>query len=192
MGVEIEPRILRGPWDAGFALHVHTLSSVFLGNNAYGHPEFHTTRSPVGELLYRLKYRNDGTAVEPLVESILAFWKTWHPSIDAIVPVPPSNIRKQQPVMLVASELSERLRVPICTECLSKIKKTPQLKDMVDYDKRIEALEGAFSVSKAHAMGKRLLLFDDLYGSGATVSAITEALKAGGAKSVCLLTLTTK
>jgi predicted amidophosphoribosyltransferase len=37
------------------------------------------------------------------------------------------------------------------------------------------------------------LLFDDLHGSGATVSAITEVLKGpGGAKTVYLLTLTTK
>jgi predicted amidophosphoribosyltransferase len=63
---------------------------------------------------------------------------------------------------------------------------------MVDYDKRAEALEGAFSISKALTKGKRFLLFDDLYGSGATVSAITEALKAGGARAVYLLTLTTK
>ena len=41
--------------------------------------------------------------------------------------------------------------------------------------------------------GKRLLLFDDLYGSGATVRTITGALmKQGGAKSVHLLTLTKK
>jgi predicted amidophosphoribosyltransferase len=39
--------------------------------------------------------------------------------------------------------------------------------------------------------GKNLLLFDDLYRSGATVSAITELLKSQGkAKAVYLLTLT--
>jgi len=94
--------------------------------------------------------------------------------------------------MLVATALSERLGVPLCTECLAKVKTTPQLKDLVDYDKRTEALAGAFSVSEEHTKGKRLLLFDDLYGSGATVSAIAEALKAGGARAVYLLTLTTK
>jgi predicted amidophosphoribosyltransferase len=56
----------------------------------------------------------------------------------------------------------------------------------------LEALKGAFSVSPEHTQGKSLLLFDDLHGSGATVSAITEALKAGGVKAVYLLTLTTK
>ncbi len=41
--------------------------------------------------------------------------------------------------------------------------------------------------------GKNILLFDDLFGSGATVSHITEALKEkGDAAAVYLLTLTTK
>jgi predicted amidophosphoribosyltransferase len=56
----------------------------------------------------------------------------------------------------------------------------------------VEVLEGAFSVSPEHTKGKKLLLFDDLYGSGATVSAITELLKGQGAAAVYLLTLTTK
>ena len=42
-------------------------------------------------------------------------------------------------------------------------------------------------------MGRKFLLFDDLYGSGATGGAITELLKGpGGAKAVYLLTLTAK
>ncbi len=94
--------------------------------------------------------------------------------------------------MLIAMAISERLKIPVCMECLSKIKTTPQLKDITDYHERVEALEGAFNVSPEYTRGKSLLLFDDLHGSGATVSAITEALKAGGAKAVYLLTLTTK
>jgi predicted amidophosphoribosyltransferase len=146
----------------------------------------------VGDLLYQLKYRNDPTAVEPLIECILEFWKTWKPAVDAIIPVPPSNAsRKSQPVIAVATALAERLRLPLCTKCLSKTKNTPELKDIFEYDKRVEALEGAFSVSAEHTKGKTFLLFDDLYRSGATVGAITDALKAEGkAKAVYLLTLT--
>jgi predicted amidophosphoribosyltransferase len=73
-------------------------------------------------------------------------------------------------------------------------KRTPELKDVFDYDKRdkrMEALKDAFTVQPAQTSGKNLLLFDDLYRSGATVSAITELLKSQGkAKAVYLLTLT--
>lgn len=194
MSVEINPRRLRGPWNDGYALDVHTRSSTFLGYDQFGHARFATMRSPVGELLYQLKYRHDQAAVGPLVDAIQGFLgKTWKPPIDAIVPVPPSLARKDQPVMLVGSALAERLKIPLCTECLAKVKQTPQLKDIVEYDKRTEALKDAFTVSFDDTKGKHLLLFDDLHGSGATVRAIVELLRgAGQAKTVYLLTLTTK
>jgi hypothetical protein len=59
MAAKIKPKTLRGPWAAGFALDVHTTGSTFLGHNEYGHPVFDTGRSPIGELVYRLKYRGD-------------------------------------------------------------------------------------------------------------------------------------
>jgi predicted amidophosphoribosyltransferase len=193
VSIEIHPRALHGPWDKGFALDVHTVSSTYLGDDQYGHPRFDTKRSEIGELLYRLKYKHDQTVVEPIVEAVAGFLGSSHSPIDAIVPVPPSNVRTNQPVTVIVNALSERLKIPVCTECLSKIKKTPQLKDITEYDKRVKALEGAFSVAPEHTKGKRLLLFDDLHGSGATVTAITELLKgAGGSKTVYLLTLTAK
>ena len=194
MSVEIKPRRLRaGPWVEGFALHIHMLSSTFVGYDPNGHPRFDSVRSPIGELLYRLKYQRDLTAVEELAEAAEQLLKMWKPPIDAIVPVPPSLPRRNQPVTAVASALAERLQIPLWTTCLSKVKKTPQLKDIVEYDKRTEALKNAFAVAPEQTAGKNLLLFDDLFGSGATVSHIAEVLKnQGGAKAVYLLTLTTK
>ena len=191
--MEIKPRKLQGPWDGGYALDIHIVSSSFLGYDGAGHARFDSVRSPIGELLYRLKYQSDRAAVEPLAETAATFLRTRRKVIDAIVPVPPSNVRAIQPVKLIVNAMSERLQIPVCTSCLSKIRKTPQLKDISEYHKRVEALEGAFSVSPEHTKGKRLLLFDDLYGSGATVSAITELLKGPGeAAELYLLTLTTK
>jgi competence protein ComFC len=195
LSIEINPRHLEGgPWTDGYALDIHTLGSTFLGNNSAGYPMFDTKRSAAGELLYRLKYRSDQTAVDPLAEAAATFvQKTWHVAIDAIVPAPPSNVRKIQPVDVVAKALAARLKIPVCTECLKKVKQTPQLKDVTEYDKRADALKDAFTVAPEHTTGKSLLLFDDLYGSGATVGHIVEVLKnQGKAKAVYLLTLTTK
>ncbi len=75
----------------------------------------------------------------------------------------------------------------------SKGEATPQLKDLKDYDRRKAALKDAFTVVPELTQGKKLLLFDDLFGSGATVGHIVEVLKQPGlAKEVYLLTLTTK
>jgi len=66
-----------------------------------------------------------------------------------------------------------------------------QLKDVFDYAKRTEILSGAFAVDTAKTAGKRLLLIDDLYPSGATVSTITTLLTSTGeASAVYLITLT--
>src|SRR6516225_4063660 len=51
------PRQIIGKWKGGFALDVHTLSSIPIGYNEFGHMQFETTRSEVGELLYKLKNR---------------------------------------------------------------------------------------------------------------------------------------
>jgi competence protein ComFC len=194
LSIQINPRKLHGPWDNGYALDVHVLQSVYLGDNEFGHAQFATTRSPVGQLLFQLKYRNDHAAVGQLVDAILLFLgNTWQPPIDAIVPVPPSVIRTNQPVVMIAQTLANRINTILCSSCVTKVKQTAQLKNIFEYDKRAEALKDAFAVAEDQTSGKNLLLFDDLHGSGATVGAIAQILKkVGKAKAVYLLTLTTK
>jgi competence protein ComFC len=67
--VEINPIQLIGPWDEGFALDFHTVGSQYLGDDAYGLPQFETTRTPIGELLYKLKCRSDKSTVEALCQN---------------------------------------------------------------------------------------------------------------------------
>jgi len=73
--VSINPRRIPGRWRDGYALDIHTIHSEFLGHDEYGHPQFGTTRSDIGELLYQLKYRSDDAVVPSLVETIAAFSK---------------------------------------------------------------------------------------------------------------------
>jgi competence protein ComFC len=49
----INPRKLSGPWTEGYALDLHTASSEFLGYDEFGHEQFNTERTEVGELVYR-------------------------------------------------------------------------------------------------------------------------------------------
>jgi predicted amidophosphoribosyltransferase len=69
--------------------------------------KFDTTYSAVGGLLYRLKSKSDPSVVPSLVEAIESFWALKpRPSIDLIVPVPPTRQRKYPPVLLVATALA--------------------------------------------------------------------------------------
>jgi predicted amidophosphoribosyltransferase len=172
---QFQPRQLLGKWKQGYALDLHTLSSVPLGHNEFGHMQFDTRRSEVGELLFMLKYRTDESVVEKLVATAQEFVERWNPPIDIIVPVPPSTARVMQPLMLLAEGLSKQLKIPL-VECVKKTRESPQLKNIYDLDERLKALEGAHVVDSETAKQKRILLFDDLYRSGATMNAITGLL----------------
>ena len=189
MPIGVHPRKLAGPWKMGYALDFQTTSSTFIGYNAFGHPEFDTKRPPIGELLFQLKNRGDASAIVPLAEAA-AFIKNW--PIDSIVPIPPSNTaRKRQPVIEVAKEIGARLGVRLCAGCIKKVKNTGQLKDVFDRAKRDEILAGAFAVDRGQTQGKRVLVFDDLFRSGATAAAVARLLLSEGAVAeVYLLTLT--
>src|SRR5438105_9065164 len=104
------PVVIQGAWRLGWALDLHTTSSEFLGYDASGHPQFETTRSPLGELLYQLKYRGQQTATQ--VAAVMAKFFDNKPialgRIDLIAPVPPSIARAVQPVVQVANELGKK------------------------------------------------------------------------------------
>lgn len=191
MSVHVKPKALRGEWKQGFALDVHTTGSTFIGHNEYGHPEFDTTRSPLGELLYRLKYKREASAIDEIVNTVAEFIAASKIGIDAIVPVPPSNVRSVQPVLQIVNALGRKLGVPVLNNCVVKTKRTPQLKDVYNYEERTKLLEGAFTVNRDQSAGKSLLLFDDLYRSGATMNAVARELaKTGEAKELFVLALT--
>lgn len=108
--VRINPKKIPGKWREGYALDYHTLRSDFIGHDEYGHPRFDTERSEMGELLYRLKYRSNKAALDPIVDVVSDFIISWELSLNLILPTPPSRSRRPyQPVLEIAKELSLRL-----------------------------------------------------------------------------------
>jgi competence protein ComFC len=189
--VNINPSRISGRWRSGFALDLHTTSSEVHGQNEYGHPRFETNRSEIGELLYKAKYHSDVSVIPAIAETVGSFVESFLPAMDLIVPVPPSTPRREQPLILIARALAAKINVSLSEDCVWKIRETPLLKNASDYDHRWRLLDGAFEASSAVAAGKTLLLFDDLYRSGATLNAITSALyDMGGAKEIFALTIT--
>jgi predicted amidophosphoribosyltransferase len=162
-----------------------------LGDDSYGIPVYDTTRTALGELLYRLKYRGDQSALASIVDSVLAFLGQWKPPADLIVPVPPSNAAgKNQPVILIARELERLSDTELCNGCVVKSTPTEQLKNVHVYDERVKILRNAFTVGRAKVEDRKVLLLDDLFRSGATLSAVTEALYNVGVEEVYALTIT--
>ena len=190
MVATIRPRRIAGNWKLGYALDVHTLHSTHVGIDQHGHDVFDTTRSELGELLYRLKYRGDLSAVPEIVEAAMVFLSRSRSRFDLIVPVPPSGHRQVQPVVVLARAIGEALKLPI-GECVTTTRPPTQLKGVIDRNRRIELLNGLYAVERARTRRKNILLFDDLYRSGATLNAITNLLMTEGqAETVRVLTIT--
>ena len=185
-----KPRKIIGEWRKGFALDLQTLSSEFIGHDEFGHPKFDTKRSEIGELLYQLKYKSDMDAVQEIVKAVEKFMKTWNPTVDILVPIPPATHRAVQPVLVLAKAIGERLRIPLA-DCVTRTRDIPQLKNVSDLDERLKLLDGLHTVNKSATRGKSVLLFDDLYRSGATMNAITtELYEAAKATDVFALAIT--
>jgi competence protein ComFC len=189
--IEIHPKEIKGSWDRGYVLDLHTISSTMIGYNEFGHPEFDTVRSPLGELVYRLKYKGDKGAIGSIVEVITGFMKTSDINPEVVVPMPPSKLQRSfQPVIEIATELAKALGITFNSTSLKKAKSTPQMKDVGDFSARVATLEAAF-VSERDLEGRIVLLLDDLFQSGATMNVASRTLKGQGlVKSVYALALT--
>ena len=185
---EINPkRLTTGPWNDGYVLDFHSISSIPTGDPY--HP-FETKRTELGELLYRLKYRGDRTAVEKIVATAGEFVKSWNPPVECIVPAPPSVRRRSQPVVELARALGKFLNLAVSEDSVVKVKTTDQMKNIPIWE-RHSALEDAIQSGKTDVAGKSILLFDDLIESGSTLRRVASVLLDNGeAASVYALILT--
>lgn len=84
----------------------------------------------------------------------------------------------------IAKELSGFLNIPLLNDVLIKTKTTlPQVE--LSGSNREENIKGVFSINKAEEVkGKKILLIDDIYTTGATMEEAAKILKQGGAKQV--------
>jgi predicted amidophosphoribosyltransferase len=188
--VPINPQTIEGKWKSGKALDFHTTSSTPLGPNEFGHMQFDTVRPAIADLLYQLKYKGNQDAAQTIIETASNFLRSRRHMIDVIVPVPPSKPRSVQPVLVLAAGISEATGLPMAS-CVTTTRSTTGLKNVTDPEQRRILLEGLYRINTSETRQKRILLFDDLFRSGATMNAITEALLTQGqAASVYALTIT--
>jgi len=177
------PRVLEGCWTVGWALDVHTIRSIPLGPDEWGHEMFDTTRSEIGDAVYKLKYLGDRSQVEPIAQTIEDFIRA-RPELTAactIVAIPPSNTaRPFQPVPEIAASVGARLNLPVPIDYLLKTKQTTPIKGMSDKQKRHEELEGAFRIADERYAGRHVILIDDLFRSGETLNAVSTVLLSQG------------
>lgn len=181
---------LEGNWRSGKAYDLHTVSSMHIGVDEFGHDQFETTRSEMGELVYQLKYRNDKSAVGKIVKLLNAVKGI--EIFDCIIPIPPTNKKRRfQPVEMIAVALGRKRGVTVLTDIMIN-EGDEELKGVTDPVARVEMLRSALKLTNKNAVsGKKVLLVDDLYRSGATLRIAADLLyKEGKASAVSVLTMT--
>ena len=115
---------------------------------------------------------------------------------DMIVPVPLHRWRLWRRRYNQSAVLAQRLAVAVgkiyAPDLLERVRATPSQGAMASAKARRRNVTAAFRVPKAKRdaiRGKKILLIDDVYTTGATLNACSRALKRGGAASVDALTL---
>jgi ATP-dependent DNA helicase RecQ len=170
---------LHGSWDCGWSLGFH---SRFSGAD--------WNRSETGDLTYRLKYQGDLSAIPVLIEQVrlLVAQQPEFLQVDAIVPVPPSSIKIVNPLMELSKELAKCFKLAFLP-VLVKSRQTAPQKEMNTLAQKKANVAGAFRL-EAPVSGKRILVIDDLFDSGATMEEIARLLRRTGAAKIHIFTLT--
>lgn len=179
----------------------HDLGSGILSAEAIADPPvFDRLRSAavhdgvVRDLVLNLKYR-DRTDLAPMMAGwMLRASDGMVAACDAIVPVPLHRTRLFSRKYNQAAELARHLArlsgKPLLPATLLRTKRTSQQVGL-GARARQDNVRGAFTIPAARAadvFGRRIVLVDDVYTTGATVSAATRALKKAGASDVTVLT----
>ncbi|MBI3626320.1 MAG: ComF family protein [Candidatus Rokubacteria bacterium] len=131
---------------------------------------------PLGDLMAEA-----GSAVVPVSE------------IDCLVPVPLHPSREAErgfnQARLLARRVSRRWGVPVEAKALRRQRSTLSQTDL-DAEERRENVKGAFALRRPGVIAERhVLLIDDVFTTGATVSECARVLLAGGAAAVGVLTI---
>ena len=166
-----KPIELKGIWDEGYALSLHSLSSIPIYDDFGDIIDFITTRTHLGEMLYRFKYKNA---------------EKWGNNIDFLIPAPPSKkFRKYQPVFLLTEKIANLLNISYDLNFF--------FNDSSEERKNNNNVLKIIKVGNLEKKDTNVLFIDDLYGEGKTLTEMTKLIKTDpNIKKVFVLTITKK
>ena len=109
--------------------------------------------------------------------------------MDIIIPTSPSNkYRSLQPVILVAQEIARAFKKELRQDIFSS-SNFEEIKN-IDTNEKYERIKQSLSLQGQLEMSRNILIFDDVFDSGATLMAMTNIMKEKGFANIFVFTLT--
>jgi len=150
---------------------------------------------PVLEAIHRYKYHRS-LWFEPFLAELLV--RRAAPELGAggwdwIVPVPLHPVKEREREFNQAERLARRLGeatgIPVCTRLLERARAT-RTQTLLTRGERATNMRGAFVFrARERLEGRRIVLFDDVFTTGATTNACAKLLRKAGAEAVCVWTV---
>lgn len=146
------------------------------------------------ESIYRFKYGGRREYADFYGEQITDYLGDFIREVrpDGFVPIPLHRRRKARrgynQAGLLAKAVGRRMGIPVYERLLVRVRDTvPQKK--LNCPERQNNLKKAFIMPENDVKLKTILVFDDIYTTGATIDEAARALKAAGAERVCFIAL---
>lgn len=145
-------------------------------------------KDPAKDAMLRYKFSADYKfCFDTLLDWLfIAFEKLGEKNFDAVIPVPAFETNETR-----LSDLTEKFalmaNLPFEPELLKKTRKTEKQHDLSASERRVN-IAGAFEAEDS-VFGKNVLLVDDIFTTGSTVSECANALYDKGAEKVFVITI---
>ena len=148
------------------------------------------------KLIHLFKYGNKTSLRHGFLDYLLEFIDTYHIPVeqfDIIIPVPlhPARLRERgyNQSLLIADVLADTYGVPCEPNNFLRIRNT-RYQAKLSKKERWTNIQAAFKIKHSSIIrNKNILIIDDLFTTGATLSESARILKAGGCGRVAALTL---
>jgi competence protein ComFC len=146
-----------------------------------------TYSEPLTTVIHKFKYDGLFVLAEPLGAKMAEYWPDWNSPPDMLVPIPLHSRRKRMrgfnQSALLARRLGEQVQIEVNEEVLRRVRNTtPQVS--LGPAQREPNVRDAFAADPSGVAGKHVLLLDDVFTTGATMSAAANALRKVGAARV--------
>jgi ComF family protein len=148
-------------------------------------------RTKLGKLIYNFKYKGDKKAGDILSNLLTELIKTRLNPPDILVTVPPAVVsRVFQPTSYLTEIVSLFTGIPWNKGLIVRTRQCGMQKKLSRMSEKVRNVANLFQLEGGNKVkGKKVLVLDDIYDSGATVNEICRVLKSKGAYYIGVVTL---